>query len=144
MQILKQLKLRNARRKRAFLLLEALIATFILSICLYLVLEPHISCLREELKLAKSLEYERLADLSSLEVLQSIYEKDPYPILNPLPVYFAKGKKMILERRYKVEVLRGQEEDHARLLAIGIVLLNHQKEVASYNYKFVIKETSLS
>ncbi len=136
---------RNKRKKRPFLLLEALIATFIASLCLYLVIEPHLSCLKQELKHARNVEFERLADLSYLELYQKMLQEGPFCINEgvktfdtPLYYFFGIDKQLVM-RSFDVSLFKGSLEDANYLLKI-CVFLNCKGNELSYTYSLFIVE----
>jgi hypothetical protein len=134
----------HKKRKRSFLLLEVLIATFIASFCLYLVFQPHVSCLKEEMKLAKKLDFERLADSSFLEVYQKILEEGSSFFLEPSkpfnePTYYYWGyKKVSIERSYEVKAIKGSIDDEGFLAKIDIIL-DFKGDQLSYAYNVFLK-----
>ena len=136
---------RNKQRKRPFLLIEALIATFIASLCLYLVIEPHVSCLKEELKLARNVDFERLADLSYLELYQKMLQEGPFCVNEGVkafdtPLYYCWGKdKQLIMRAFDVSLLKGSLEDTSYLLKI-CVIFNFKGKDLSYTYNLFIVE----
>jgi hypothetical protein len=136
---------RNKQKKRPFLLLEALIATFIASLCLYLVIEPHVSSLKEELKRARNLDFERLADISYLELYQKMLQEGPFCINEGIktfdtPLYYYWGvDRQLIMRSFDVSLSKGSLEDANYLLKI-CVFLNFKGKELSYTYSLFIVE----
>lgn len=140
----KTIKKHKRKTKLSFLLLEVLIATFIASCCLFLIFQPHVSCLQEEIKLARKVDFERLADISFLEVYQNILEEGSSVLNDGLksfkdPLYYYWGdQKNQISRAYEAIVLKGSLKDEGYLVKINVVL-NYKGEETSYTFNVFLK-----
>ena len=63
-------------KKRAFTLLEVLIAFLLIVICLVPLLAPYPFIYRQQKKIVEELEIDRLASLAFVDLLSKIYKKE--------------------------------------------------------------------
>lgn len=134
---------RNKTHKASFLLLESLLALFLLSITLYLVISPHFTCLKEESKEMRALEMERVADLAYLEVVQELLScKTPkemglYPVEAHL-FYNLGQTTQSINGFYQLNIVKESPDKKCSLFEITILL---PKEEETLNYSYLLAYT---
>lgn len=110
--------------KKTFLLLEVLIAIFIVSMCLVPLIQNPIQSFRAELRLLEEMEGERLADWTFSEIKEKLlkneipWEKLPAQGIKTSPftlpcasIFISNGKSKKIERSFTLECgKRGEKE----------------------------------
>jgi hypothetical protein len=115
-------------RRRAFMLLEVLLAIAILGMCAYPLLAPHIKIAQFEIESLEMRMLERYADQTFIEIVESLYENkmpgggDFSPLttknfqkgtqagrLEPIQISIGQNRKCFFQRNFQIENVNGAE-----------------------------------
>ncbi len=143
-------------KKRSFILLEVLIALFLITVCIIpLIRVPYIA-LKKELLFFENAHLIRIADLSFAEIKTKLFKNEiPWsdiPLskdnkneffyeLPPSDIFFLKTKKTI-NRKAKIyaKEKEGKQNITYRLATVTIVLSKDNKEKKEFEYKAFMRK----
>jgi hypothetical protein len=130
------------KKKHSFLLLEALLAIILMSIALFVVIHPFVSCFKEEIKMLKKVDAQRIADLLYLDIIQSIIAgKEPlnegsFSINAPL-VFAIDGSQDYIKGLYVIKALKKTQKDKTNFYSVTIIFFNHGEDL-SFTYPLML------
>jgi hypothetical protein len=150
--------MRKKAYKRSFLLLEILIALFLLSLCLFPIARNPIFFLKSQLKIIDEIHCQRIADLTFCKIKEKLYQNEIcwdsliknksnskiYSDLKDELVEVDNFYKKEIKRSYKISIKnqkKGQGNYLYRILNVEIYLLpKNQKKSFIYNYNIFVQK----
>lgn len=164
----------NRPRRRAFMLLEVLLAIAILGMCAYPLLAPHIKIAQFEIESLQMRMLERYADQAFIEVVESLYEnkmpgggdfglttknfqkETQAGRLESIQISLGQNRKCFFQRNFQIENIKtadpssraktSEPKDSLSLISIKIAFMKEGKNdpFAEYAFRVIVEEETPS